>query len=130
MIPYSPAVAASSDGADPVAGSPLIDREHLRRMTLGDPGLEREVLGLFVRQAAILLARMSEAAPAEVAANAHTLKGSANGIGAWQVATAAAVLELAATVASERGGLSKAQAGLAAAVREATDAIANLGRSA
>ena len=49
---------------DRVATPPLasadtpIDRNHLTRMTLGDASLEREVLALFDRQAAMLLARM------------------------------------------------------------------------
>ena len=41
------------------------------------------------------LARMQEAAPAVVSACAHTLKGSASGIGAFGVARAAEVVELA-----------------------------------
>ena len=30
----------------------VLDEDHLRRMTLGDRGLEREVLAIFVRQTA------------------------------------------------------------------------------
>jgi hypothetical protein len=71
----------------------VIDLAHLARMTLGERSLEAEVLGLFDRQAGILLARMRNAPPAAAGAFAHTLKGSALGIGAWQVAEAAAVVE-------------------------------------
>ena len=49
--------AAPTDAAAPVAA---IDLEHLARMTLGERGLEVEVLALFDRQAAVLLARMEE----------------------------------------------------------------------
>lgn len=77
-----------------------IDREHLARMTFGEHGLQCELLALFDRQAATLLARLREGAPA--AALAHTLKGSATGIGAWDVARAARLLEEASSPA-ERG---------------------------
>lgn len=76
-----------------------IDLGHLARMTLGDASLEREVLQLFGRQADMLVTRMQTAAPAVVAAAAHTLKGSARGIGAWQVAEAAEKVERATCAA-------------------------------
>jgi HPt (histidine-containing phosphotransfer) domain-containing protein len=78
-----------------------VDLAHLSRMTLGDRDLEREVLQLFERQAAMLLDRMPGAGSAHVAAMAHTIKGSARGIGAWQIARYAETLELAAASARE-----------------------------
>jgi HPt (histidine-containing phosphotransfer) domain-containing protein len=69
-----------------------IDLTHLRRMTLGDPALEREVLTMFVSQTAHLAASLAKA-PTDAAALAHTLKGSARAIGAFAVADAAAHLE-------------------------------------
>jgi len=78
------------------AGSPsAIDRGHLAHMTFGDRSLEQEVLRLFERQAALLIARMRGADASAVASLAHTLKGSATGIGAWDVARAAEAVELA-----------------------------------
>ncbi|MBR0846806.1 Hpt domain-containing protein [Bradyrhizobium diazoefficiens] len=74
-------------------GSPL-DLDHLSRMTLGDAELEQEVLAMFAEQAVRLMATMT-ALPAEAGALAHTLKGSARGIGAFAVADAAASLETA-----------------------------------
>src|SRR5690349_5709477 len=71
-----------------------IDLVHLARTTLGDRSLEREVLQLFDRQSTLLLARMRAAAPGGMVMLAHTLKGSARGIGAWRVARAAEALEL------------------------------------
>jgi HPt (histidine-containing phosphotransfer) domain-containing protein len=71
-----------------------IDLEHLRRMTLGDAGLEREVLEMFARQARQLAAILATAPP-EASALVHTLKGSARAIGAIRVAEAAAGLEAA-----------------------------------
>jgi hypothetical protein len=73
-----------------------LDENHLERMTLGDRRLEREVLELFLRQTTIMLGRIVNAAPPLAGAAAHTLKGSARGIGAWRVARAAELLEHAA----------------------------------
>ncbi|MBV8791662.1 MAG: Hpt domain-containing protein [Pseudolabrys sp.] len=70
-----------------------IDRDHLRKMTLGNAALEHEVLQLFDKQAEVLLTRMRDADPGSLAALAHALKGSARGIGAWPVAAAAEGLE-------------------------------------
>jgi HPt (histidine-containing phosphotransfer) domain-containing protein len=75
---------------------PVIDRAHLARMTYGDSNLERELLELFDRQATILLARMRDSEAAALAGLAHTLKGSAVGVGAVGVAEAAAAAESAA----------------------------------
>jgi HPt (histidine-containing phosphotransfer) domain-containing protein len=71
---------------------PAIDFDHLKRMTLGERELEREVLKLFAQQSADLLARLATL-PREGASLAHTLKGSARGIGAFAVADAADELE-------------------------------------
>jgi HPt (histidine-containing phosphotransfer) domain-containing protein len=110
-----------------VAAPPLvpdvIDHQHLARMTLGDRGLEREVLQLFVRQTSIMLARIAGGGPALVAAAAHTLNGSARGIGAWRVAQAAERLEIAATNEMDISGPTDE---LAAASAEARTAIAGM----
>jgi HPt (histidine-containing phosphotransfer) domain-containing protein len=112
--------------APPLApGDPAVDLVHLARMTLGEEGLEREVLGLFDRQAEMLLARMASETPRVVAALAHTLKGSASGVGAWRVAEAASAVERAA---GEPGAiaLTRVMNELAAAVAEAHAAIGEL----
>jgi len=96
-------IVLSSGHVQAVSAPPLapverpIDLEHLSRMTLGERSLEREVLQLFDRQASMLLTRMRAAAPALAAASAHTLKGSALGIGAFEVARAAEAVEFAAS---------------------------------
>lgn len=87
--------AANDDQAE--ASGPAIDRGHLTRMTFGDPALERELLSLFDKQADLLLGRMAAADRATLASLAHTLKGSALGIGAMAVVEAAAALEQAAS---------------------------------
>jgi HPt (histidine-containing phosphotransfer) domain-containing protein len=120
--------AASTDAplSEPVEGA--IDLEHLARMTLGERSLEAEVLTLFERQAAVLLARMRVSAPAAAAALAHTLKGSARGIGAWRVAAAADAVEFYATRAAA-GGLAGLVAKLSATVDETKAFIADRLRS-
>ena len=98
-----------------------IDLVHLARATLGDRSLEREVLQLFDRQSALLIARLRNAGPDGVAMIAHTLKGSARGIGAWRVARAAEAVELAG--GTESGA---ALERLAATTDEARAVIADL----
>jgi hypothetical protein len=92
-------------------------------MTLGEKSLEKEVLELFDRQAAILLARMRDAPPKSILAFAHALKGSAQGIGAWSVASAAEAVEAAE---GEAKSLAAAVDRLASAIGEARMAIAGL----
>jgi HPt (histidine-containing phosphotransfer) domain-containing protein len=120
--------ALVDDGASsspPVSSERPIDLVHLARMTLGDRGLEREVLELFDRQAGMLIVRMQQAARAGICAAAHTLKGSARGIGAWRVARAAEAVELAAGSAAEFE-LEAAVMRLGAATTETRAVIADL----
>ena len=81
-----------------IASLAVVDFLHLDRMTCGDKALERDVLKLFDGQAAMLLAGMERAGAASAAPLAHTLCGSARGIGAWKLAAAAEDLEVAADV--------------------------------
>jgi HPt (histidine-containing phosphotransfer) domain-containing protein len=119
----------TADAAAPIDAPPLvpveaaIDLKHLARMTLGERGLEAEVLTLFDRQAAVLLDHMRQAAPQAIAAFAHTLKGSARGIGAWRVAAAAEAVEIDAG-RPDAADVAGAVARLAVAVDEARTVIA------
>jgi HPt (histidine-containing phosphotransfer) domain-containing protein len=98
---------AATVSAEPAAAAgPVIDLAHLKRMTFGERSLERELLQLFDRQAAMLVARMRQSAPAVTATLAHTLKGSARSIGAGPVAQAAETAERAAM--AESGALAAA----------------------
>jgi HPt (histidine-containing phosphotransfer) domain-containing protein len=101
----------------------VIDETHLERMTLGDRRLEREVLELFVRQTTIMLGRIVGADQALAAAAAHTLKGSARGVGAWRVARAAELVESAAAGESDGSAMEEAVTELKAASLEASAAI-------
>ncbi len=101
----------------------IIDERHLGQMTLGDRSLEREVLEIFARQTVLMLERITGAEPALAAAAAHTLKGSARGVGAWRVAQAAERLERAAAGKAGRDAMNEATAELEAASVEVRAAI-------
>jgi HPt (histidine-containing phosphotransfer) domain-containing protein len=96
-----------------------IDIDHLKRMTLGDENLEREVLAMFSAQSVNLIGALA-VLPAEARELVHTLKGSARAIGAFAVADAAAVLEAALTGGDDPA---KALAELRDAVAQARAAI-------
>lgn len=107
--------AAAATGDEP------IDFAHLFCMTLGDHNLAHEVLMLFDRQAGLLIAKMAAADPSSVPALAHTIKGSARGVGAWPMARAAEAVETASAA-----DLEPAVAALVVAAAEAHAAIADL----
>lgn len=71
-----------------------IDWAHLSRFTLNDAALEHEVLALFAMDAPRYLAKMTTArGRKEWIEAAHTLKGSARAVGAWNVADCAEAAE-------------------------------------
>jgi len=120
--PVFPMASPSAAG-----NGPPIDVGHLSRMALGERSLEFQVLELFDRQCELLLDRMREVAPEGIASLAHTLTGSARGIGAWRVAAAAEALERTATETAE---IAPALDALNTAVIEARLAICALLRIA
>ena len=64
-----------------------IDLVHLARQTLGDPGLETEVLILFDQMIHTYLDRLvSRPGPDETKITLHSLKGAAAGVGANGIA--------------------------------------------
>jgi HPt (histidine-containing phosphotransfer) domain-containing protein len=63
---------------------------HLSRYTLGERELEREVLELFCSQSLLYIERLREAkSDKDWKDAAHSLKGSAQAIGAWRAGDAA-----------------------------------------
>ena len=110
---------------------PAIDEAALTRITFGDGELARELLALFVEQAAMLMARIAEAQTGpgqrEVA---HRLCGSARVIAACRVDAAATSIEerlVAGLARGENGPLPAHDAdllALARAVGETCRAIA------
>lgn len=130
MASASPKINVQADAAACIAPDadcgPPLDLVHLSRQTMGDEALERELLGLFDKQAALVLARLSEGDATGGASMwradlAHTLKGSARSVGAGRVAAFADDYEAAA-----RQGKTPGLAPLAAAVAEVRAVIAEL----
>jgi HPt (histidine-containing phosphotransfer) domain-containing protein len=70
-----------------------IDLAHLSIQTMGDRDLEREVLGMFVDQAQSVRRQLAIADVKERLFLAHTLKGSARGVGAFPIADCAEEVE-------------------------------------
>ncbi len=71
-----------------------LDVPHLKTLTLSDPQLEREVLGLFSDQAASALRGILNAnGPGPRREAAHKLAGAAKAIGAWDLAAVASEIE-------------------------------------
>jgi HPt (histidine-containing phosphotransfer) domain-containing protein len=127
--PSPGAVAAAAAGPVSAADQPPVDLVHLARQTDGDAVLQQELLALFDRQSASLLAVASDhlAERRRRADAAHQLKGSALAMGAGAVARAAAVVETA--LAGVSAGPEAVESGLAAltvAVAAARSAIAKL----
>ncbi len=79
--------SATSSRARPV------DLAHLAKQTLGDRALEQEVLKLFIHQALTIRDQIGAANRVERLRLAHTLKGSARGIGAFAIADCVAEIE-------------------------------------
>lgn len=106
---------------------PAIDLVHLARQTDGDDVLEADLLAMFDRQAAKIVAKLSagEASAQDRADIAHKLRGSALAMGAWRVAKAAQEYEKACE-SSRDGGLepSASLAALISSVEEARAVIA------
>lgn len=64
-----------------------VDLKHLRRYTMGDTALEKEVLQLFLHQLPMTIKSLSDAvSDRDWLMAAHTLKGSCRAVGAWRVA--------------------------------------------
>ncbi|WP_019959667.1 Hpt domain-containing protein [Woodsholea maritima] len=72
----------------------ILDRQHLARYTGGDAALEAELFGLFLRQAETCIERLKIAQNDQAWRDAaHTLKGSARGIGAMALGHACEIAE-------------------------------------
>ncbi len=86
-------IGGQDTGVLPSATRRPVDLTHLSRQTMGDRDLEREVLGLFIRDAAETLASISAAKADGVRMLAHRLKGSSRAIGAFNLARFAEAIE-------------------------------------
>jgi HPt (histidine-containing phosphotransfer) domain-containing protein len=77
--------AGQQGAARELTGDP-IDMVHLEAQSLGDPGLQEEVLRLYSQMSGVYLSRIEESRTTEeLVRHLHTLKSAAAGIGAWHV---------------------------------------------
>jgi len=110
--------------AEPLFKRP-IDLVHLAKQTLGDRGLECEVLRMFDQIALSYLERLKQATSKDqVKLNLHSLKGAAAGVGADVIAAHA---RLAEVEFARHGAVTEEQIDdLAMAVHETSAYIAEL----
>lgn len=103
----------------------VVDMHHFQAMTGGDEDLQSELIDLFSEQAEIWARLLIPEAPVQTWKDAaHTLKGSARGLGLWPLAQACAEAELLASCGQKDGpaiaaGLARARE----ALRHALDAL-------
>lgn len=116
-------VAFSMPGGEPSgpARARPIDLAHLARQTMGDRGLEQEVLALFVQQALCVYEKIIAAGVNERLLLAHGLKGSARGVGAFAIADCMTQIE---TAPADNRALKR----LGTLIEEARDFIAAISR--
>ena len=116
-------VAFSTPGGEAsgtIRGRP-IDLAHLARQTMGDRALEQEVISLFLQQARHLGENITHAEPNECRQHAHSLIGSARGVGAFAIADCAEEIQA-------RPDDQKAKRKLARLIDEVRDFVAAIGR--
>jgi len=89
-------VAIAKAAEQPAAPALPIDLGHLHRQTMGDRHLQREVLKMFLRHSREQIERLKTAESVEARREAaHSLVGSAKGIGAFIIASIADEIEKA-----------------------------------
>lgn len=107
--------------------STVIDLEHLRRTTLGDPALESELFGMFREQCALWIRVLDPKGDAQSWKSAtHALKGMSRGLGAFALADACEAAEALGGDAGTPVARSVALERLRAAMDEALAAAAKL----
>ena len=95
MVRSTAAHARPGTGAGARIGHRPIDMVHLAKQTLGDRGLEGEVLRMFDEMSRTYFARIERSTSVdELLRHLHTLKGAAAGIGARAIADLSATAEL------------------------------------
>lgn len=103
------------------SGEEPLNLENLRRYTLGNAEVEREVMQLFCEHAPVMLARLRASAnDKDWRDSAHALKGSALALGAGRIAALSERAEAADGFASRKDLLVKIEA----AIDEVQDFIA------
>lgn len=119
------AVKKAADSIQPEGRHRPIDMVHLSRQTLGDPGLEAEVLRLFDQMVRVYFGRLEAAGSSEdQLRHLHTIKGAAAGIGAFGLAQLARTAE--EDVRSGSGLSPERVADLGMAVQEVSGFVAQM----
>lgn len=96
MSLHEGAAMAAAEKTKEAARRLPIDVDHLRRQTSGNADLQKQVLRLFLKQASECVGRIKTAGGiVERSEAAHTLVGSARGVGAFSIAYIASEIELA-----------------------------------
>jgi len=87
-----------------MSARPGLDVEHFRSMTGDDRALQAELVEMFSAQAVLWRRLLVPDAPVHTWRDAaHTLKGSARGLGLWRLADACAEAEAAARSGCREG---------------------------
>lgn len=124
IVPKDDATMAFSrpggEFSQPARPRPL-DLQHLSRQTMGDRALEEEVLAMFSHHIGTVRDSVAAADEVERRRLAHTLKGSALGVGAFALADCAARME---ADPNDKATLSR----LTALINETRDFIAAISR--
>ncbi len=93
MAVLAQALHKKVEGAKHRAQRP-IDLVHLSRQSLGDPGLEEEILRMFDQLAGVYMSRLRAAVTRDdILLNLHSLKGASAGVGATGISGLAAEAE-------------------------------------
>ena len=106
-------------------GRAIFDRDHFAMMTAGDAELQVEIVVIFKLQAQLWSRLLIPDAPTSVWADAaHTVKGSAKGLGLWRLADACEQAETLGRAGAVEGAMVKAAlTRVRQALDEALDAI-------
>jgi HPt (histidine-containing phosphotransfer) domain-containing protein len=108
-----------------MATATILDRDHFGHMTGGDLELQAEIIELFRAQAELWRRLLIVDAPLHTWRDAaHTVKGSARGLGLWALAEACERAEaIGRTGLVESVQIAQALAQVRAALEEALDAL-------
>lgn len=104
----------------------VFDRAHFAHMTGGDAALQAEIVAIFRAQTELWVRLLIPDAPTAVWRDAaHTVKGSAKGLGLWALAEACERAEDLGKAGAVEGAL--VQAALARVQARLTEALAEMG---
>ena len=115
------------EAEDRLTGDP-VDLAYLARFTLGNAALEREVLRLFAEQMPLYIETLRAGQVRQASEAAHSIKGSACAIGAWQLARCAERAERVAVEGEAAAPEERREEIVVAVARAAEEACRFIGR--